>query len=93
MARPRKHVDVMQVLRLRLDGRSLREIASEMRLGRGTVHRYIQSALIALRCPKTPKPASAGAYPSAVGQRGTSIETQDLIAALASRQDDPRARV
>lgn len=55
MARPRKHVDVMEVLRLRLAGRSLREIASEMRLGRGTVHRSILAALIALRCPKTPK--------------------------------------
>lgn len=38
MARPRKQVDTIEILRLRLAGRSLREIASELRLGRGTAH-------------------------------------------------------
>lgn len=58
MARPRKHVDVIEVLRLRLDGCSLRQIASVMRLGRGTVHRSILAVAIALRRPKTPKTIS-----------------------------------
>jgi DNA-binding IclR family transcriptional regulator len=53
MARSRKHVDVMEVLRLRLAGRSLREIASELRLGRGTVHRSIQATKTTPCCPKT----------------------------------------
>lgn len=48
MARPRKHVDTVEVLRLRLDGLSWRDIAVRMGLGVGTVFRYHQAALNAL---------------------------------------------
>jgi hypothetical protein len=55
MARPRKNVDAVEVLRLRVAGYSLREIASEMRLGRGTVHRAIKSTLGHAMLSQNPK--------------------------------------
>jgi DNA invertase Pin-like site-specific DNA recombinase len=55
MARPRKQVDVAEVLRLRTAGHSLREIASELRLGRGTVHRVLKRTLERAMASQNPK--------------------------------------
>ena len=55
MARPRKQVDVLEVLRLRLAGASFREIASTTGLGRGTIHRAFHQALDSLVASQNPK--------------------------------------
>lgn len=44
MARPRKQVDVAEVLRLRLEGQSWPAIARTVRLGLGTVYRAARNA-------------------------------------------------
>jgi hypothetical protein len=49
MARPRKQVDVVEVLRLRLEGQSWPVIARRMRLGLGTVYRAYRHAIEALK--------------------------------------------
>jgi hypothetical protein len=49
MARPRKQVDVVEVLRLRLEGLSWPVIARRMRLGLGTVYRAYRRAIEALK--------------------------------------------
>ena len=45
MARPRKHVDVAEVVRLRRLGLSWSKIARGMRLGQGTVFRAFHEAV------------------------------------------------
>lgn len=44
MARPRKQLDVAEVLRLRLEGQSWPAIARNVRLGLGTVYQAYQTA-------------------------------------------------
>lgn len=55
MARPRKSVDVVEVLRLRLAGGSFRDIASTTGLGHGTIHRAFHQALDLLAASQNPK--------------------------------------
>jgi hypothetical protein len=57
MARPRKHVDVVEVLRLRLAGESWPAITRRTRLGLGTVYRAYRKAIEALRPFQNPKPS------------------------------------
>lgn len=49
MARPRKHVDVIEVLRLRLAGMSWPQIARQCNLGLGTVYRAYRVAIDKLK--------------------------------------------
>jgi hypothetical protein len=49
MARPRKHVDVVEVLKLRLEGLSWPVIARRTGLGLGTVYRAYRTAIDALK--------------------------------------------
>ena len=53
MARPRKHVETLEILRLRLDGFSWSCIARRMRLGLGTVYRAYRTAIDSLQPFKT----------------------------------------
>ena len=55
MARPRKHVDVVEVLQFRLAGESWPAIARRMSLGVGTVYRAYRQAIDALRPFQNPK--------------------------------------
>jgi len=55
MARPRKSVDVVEVLRLRLAGESWPTIARRTSLGLGTVYRAYRQALDALQPFQNPK--------------------------------------
>lgn len=55
MARPRKHVETLEVLRLRLAGFSWPYIASQMCLGLGTVYRAYRTAIEALQPFQNPK--------------------------------------
>jgi len=57
MARPRKPVDVVEVLRFRLAGESWPAIARRMRLGLGTVYRAYRQAIDALKPFQNPKPS------------------------------------
>ena len=54
MARPRKHVDLVEIIGRRWAGQSFPTIARSMRLGRGTVHRAYRSALAALQASQNP---------------------------------------
>ncbi len=56
MARPKKHVDLIEVIGRRWAGESFPVIARRMRLGRGTVHRAYRSAIAALQAAQNPKP-------------------------------------
>ncbi len=58
MARPRKHVDVVEVFRLRLSGESWPAIAGKTCLGMGTVYRAYRRAIDALRPFQNPKPSN-----------------------------------
>src|SRR5215469_16263533 len=49
MARPRRQVDTLEVLRLRLEGQSFPFIARQMNLGLATTYRAYRSAWEALR--------------------------------------------
>jgi DNA invertase Pin-like site-specific DNA recombinase len=53
LGRPKAAVDLAQMHRLRLDGRSMREIASALSLGKGTVERALR--LSQKGQPKSPK--------------------------------------
>jgi hypothetical protein len=64
MARPRKHVDVLEVLRLRLDGHSWPFIARETHLGLGTVYRAYRAAIVKLQPFQNPKPRVFQAIPN-----------------------------
>ena len=55
MARPRKQVDVVEVLRLRLEGLSWPVIARRTGLGLGTVYRAYRTAIDALKPFQNPK--------------------------------------
>jgi hypothetical protein len=55
MARPRKHVDTAEVVRLRRLRLSWNVIARRMGLGRGTVVRAYQSAATTLQLSQNPK--------------------------------------
>jgi hypothetical protein len=60
MARPRKDIDPIHVLRLRLDGLSRRQIAATTGLGLGTVfraHRIALDSLAAFQNRKSRYPA------------------------------------
>ena len=57
MARPRKQVETLEVLRLRLDGISWPCIARRMRLGLGTVYRAYRTAIDSLQPFQNPKTA------------------------------------
>ena len=59
MARPRKKVDVVELLRLRLEGASFRDIAATTGLGRVTIHRLpLRSRFVA----SVPKPQIEAFY-------------------------------
>jgi hypothetical protein len=71
MARPRKQVDVLAVLGLRLSGASWREISAQTGLGLGTVFRAHRTALDTLAAfqnrrtrhalqPTQPQPGASG---------------------------------
>jgi len=49
MARPRKPVDAVEVLRLRLAGCSWPEVASKMKLGQGSVYRSYRESIDTLQ--------------------------------------------
>jgi len=55
MARPRKQVDVVEVLKLRLEGMSWPVIARRTGLGLGTVYRAYRTAIDALKPFQNPK--------------------------------------
>lgn len=57
MARPRKHVDTIAVLQLRLSGMSWPAIARHEHLGLGTVYRSYRAAIETLK-PYQPRKAS-----------------------------------
>ena len=60
MARPRKHVDVVEVLKLRLEGLSWPVIARRTGLGLGTVYRAYRTAIDALKPFQNPKVDRSG---------------------------------
>jgi len=64
MARPRKQVDVAEVLRLRLEGQSWPTIARKVRLGLGTVYRAYQTARNAPEPFQNPKTGTLQGEPS-----------------------------
>lgn len=83
MARPRKNVDAAEVLKLRLEGLSFRDIARRMRVGRGTTHRVYQAAIASLAASqnrrtrhesKRPAETNAGSLVS-MGNRGPQTST------------------
>jgi predicted DNA-binding transcriptional regulator AlpA len=55
MARPRKPTNVLEILRLRLEGLSWPQIAHSTGLGQGTVYRAYRKAIDALNLSKTPR--------------------------------------
>jgi hypothetical protein len=55
MGRPKKSVDVVEVLRLRLTGLSWPAVARRTHLGQGTVYRAYRMAIDALRPFQNPK--------------------------------------
>ena len=57
MARPRKPVDVIEVLRLRLEGFSWPCIARQAGLGYGTIYRAYRGALARMAAVQNPKTA------------------------------------
>jgi hypothetical protein len=57
--RPRKNVDILQIIGLRWAGHSWREIASQTGLGRGTVHDAYWAAVALLKASENPKNAGA----------------------------------
>ena len=64
MARPRKHVEAIEVLRLRLAGFSWPSIARSMRLGLGTVYRAYRTAIATLQPFQNPKASKLRAVAS-----------------------------
>ena len=69
MGRPRREVDVLEILRLRLERVPWPEIASRLHLGQGTAYRAYRSAIDAIRpfqnakarkCSGAPERAGAG---------------------------------
>ena len=67
MARPRKQVDLLEVIGRRWAGQSFPEIARRMRLGYGTVVRAYRKATVALQAVQNPKavklqPVTGGEY-------------------------------
>jgi hypothetical protein len=57
LARPRKSIDIVEVLRLRLGGHSWPQIARSMGLGQETVYRAYRKAIDALQPFQNPKAA------------------------------------
>ena len=57
MARPRKSTNVLEILRLRLEGFSWPQIAHGTGLGQGTVYRAYRKAIDALKPFQNPKAA------------------------------------
>ena len=57
MARPRKSTNVLEILRLRLEGLSGPQIAHSTGLGQGTVYRAYRKAIDALKPFQNPKAA------------------------------------
>jgi len=57
MARPRKSTNVLEILRLRLEGFSWPQIARRTGLGQGTAYRAYRKAIAALQPFKNPKVA------------------------------------
>jgi|GEM_PF-3413425 len=57
MARPRKSTNVLEILRLRLEGFSWPQIARSTGLGQGTVYRAYRKAIDALKPFQNPKAA------------------------------------
>jgi hypothetical protein len=61
--RPRKNVDVVEILCLKRSGLSWREIAQQTRLGKGTVVRYHREAIARLALSQNPKTGAAAKRP------------------------------
>lgn len=55
MARPRRDVDLVEIIALKWAGRSYREIARRTGLGKGTVVRYHRRAVELLALSQNPK--------------------------------------
>lgn len=55
MARPRKSINVLEILRLRLEGFSWPQIARRTGLGQGTVYRAYRTAIAAPQPFQNPK--------------------------------------
>jgi hypothetical protein len=81
MARPRKHVDVVQVLALRLAGHSWPEIARRTNLGLGTVYRAYRAALVKLQPFQNSKPRIFQTMPGdkSAARQGVSVEAGKRI--------------
>jgi len=60
MARPRKHVDLVEIIGRRWSGQSFPEIARGMRLGYGTVVRAYRHATEVLQAVQNPTAARLG---------------------------------
>jgi len=73
MARPRKNVDTIEILRLRLAGASWPVIASRTGLGLGTVYRAYRTAISVLQPFQNPK-----ARTLRTGQAGENISADSL---------------
>jgi hypothetical protein len=58
MARPRKPTNVLEILRLRLEGFSWPQIARSTGLGQGTAYRAYRNAIDALKPFQNPKAAA-----------------------------------
>jgi hypothetical protein len=78
MARPRKQVDVVEVLRLRLAGESFRDIASRTGLGRGTIHRVFHQALDLLKASQNRKACHSSERCSEQKQRGMVLGSEKV---------------
>ena len=78
MARPRKQVDVLEVLRLRLQGMSWPEIAARMRLGVGTVYRAYRQAIALLQPFQNPKARHSGKRPPEQNQPETVLGSEKV---------------
>jgi len=73
MARPRKHVDLLEVIGRRWAGQRFPVIARRMRLGYGTVVRAYRTATVALLAVQNPKAVKLQAAPGAQYQDGRAV--------------------
>ena len=101
--RPRRQIDTAELLRLRQEGSSWREISRKMGLGKGTVCRAYQAATEALRVSENPlanetcKPVSVSDFDLPLGLRirlcllRVRLERERLQRFLAPRPPERRA--
>jgi len=73
MARPRRQVDLLEVIGRRWAGQSFPVIARRMRLGYGTVVRAYGKATVALQAVQNPNAAKLGAVTGGEYPDGRSV--------------------